>query len=57
MLIAQAVGEYGGMSGLADAMQSWITRAEIMVAGFGTKEYAIIGVVVLALIVFLGRRR
>jgi hypothetical protein len=57
MLIAQAVGEYGGMSGLAGAMQSWLSRAEIMLAGFGTKEYVIIGVVAVALLAFLSRRR
>lgn len=57
MLIAQAVGEYGGMSGLAAVVQSWITNAEIMIAGFGPKEYAVIGVVAVALLVFLSRRR
>jgi hypothetical protein len=57
MLIAQAVGEYGGMSSLAAVIQSWITNAEVMITGFGAKEYAVIGVVAVALLAFLSRRR
>ena len=57
MLIAQAVGEYGGMSGLAAVLDSWVTRARIMIEGFGTKEYVTIGVIALAVLVVLSRRR
>jgi hypothetical protein len=56
MLLAQALGEYGGLSSLAASFQSWLNRAEDMLAGLGTTEYIVIGVVVAAFVLF-GRRR
>jgi hypothetical protein len=57
MFIAQAAGEYGGSSGLLGALQSWIESLGDIISGFSTKEYVIIGVVVVAAFVLLGRRR
>jgi type IV secretory pathway VirB2 component (pilin) len=57
MFIAQAAGEYGGAAGVLDGLQSWMERLGEMIAGFSTKEYVIIGVVVVAAFVLLGRRR
>jgi hypothetical protein len=57
MLIAQAAGEYGGTSGLIGGIQSWLTSLGELVSGLSTPEYVIIGVVLVAAFVLLGRRR
>ena len=58
MLIAQAMGEYGGMSGLASAIQSGLNQAEAMIGGLSLKQYAVLVVAGgLIFFAFFGRRR
>jgi hypothetical protein len=58
MLIAQAMGEYGGMSGLASAIQSGLNQAEAVIGGLSVKEYAVVVVLGgLMLFAFFRRRR
>ena len=58
MLIAQAMGEYGGMSGLANAIQSGLNHAESLIRGLSLKQYAVLAVVGgLIFFAFFGRRR
>jgi hypothetical protein len=57
MLIAQAAGEYGGGSGLIETMQSWLAGLGELFSRFGTREYVIVGVVVVGAFILLGRRR
>ena len=56
MLIAQSLGEYGAMAGLAASLQSLFSRVGETIDGFGTKEYTVIAVVGVAAVVFLLRR-
>ena len=56
MLIAQAMGEYGGMSGLASSLQSWLTRAQEFIGGLGTKEYTVIALVAVVGLFLLRRK-
>jgi hypothetical protein len=57
MLIAQAMGEYGGLASLAATFSTLMNRAESTISGFGTREWALIGVACVVVIVVLGRRR
>ena len=57
MLIAQAMGEYGGLTSLASTISTLIYRAQDTVAGFGTKEWAVVGAVCVVVVIFFGRRR
>jgi hypothetical protein len=56
MLIAQAMGEYAGMSGLASTIESLLNRGEELIAGLGGREYTAIALVAVALFFFFGRR-
>jgi hypothetical protein len=64
MLLAQAAGEYGMMSGLASAIQLGLSRAEAIfgdlgaiVGDLGAKEYTILIIAVVVLWMFTRRRR
>ena len=56
MLVAQAAGEYGLMSGLASAIESGFIRAEAFVGDLGAKEYTILIVAFVVLWMFTRRR-
>ena len=57
MLIAQAMGEYGGMSGLASAIQSGLQHVESLIGGLSLKQYAVLAVGGVLIFVLFGRRR
>ena len=57
MLIAQGLGEYGGMSGLSAAFQSARYHVEAFIGGLGTKEYFFIAVAALVLFVLTVKPR
>jgi hypothetical protein len=56
MLVAQAAGEYGLMSGLASAIESGFLRLEGIVGDLGAKEYTIVIVAFVVLWMFTRRR-
>ena len=57
MLIAQSLGEYGATSTLAAAFQSAVNQAEVFIRGTGMKDYFIIGVAGLVLVMLFGKPR
>ena len=56
MLLAQAMGEYGAMAGLASAIQSGLAQAENLVRGLGMKEFVILLFAGIVLMKVFGRR-
>jgi len=56
MVIAQALGEYGAMAGVAAAFQSAVTRAESVLGNLDGRDYIVIAVVVVVLLKVFSRR-
>ena len=56
MVLAQAVGEYGMMAGLAAALQFCMTQAESVLGSLDGKDYLIIAVVAVVVLKLFGRR-